>query len=163
MSIRKFLIILIICFILQPGIPVLADSPTVSDISQELICQCGCTLTVASCTHAECVSREAIMAIIKDKLAQGQSKDEILRFFVTMYGEQVLASPPKQGLNLVAWLLPFTGLLIGIGVIYIVTKKWVRQGKHSQTIITNEAEETDDEYQKRLEQELKDFTEGGFR
>ncbi len=66
MSLKKFFIILAIYFALQPGMPVLADSPTVADISQELICQCGCTLTVANCTHVECGPREAMMTIIKD-------------------------------------------------------------------------------------------------
>ncbi len=163
MSLKKLFIILAVYFVLQPGMPALADSPTVGDISQELICQCGCTLTVANCTHIECMSRDAMVTAIKDKLDQGQSEEAIIQFFVAQYGEQVLASPPKQGFNLVVWILPFAGILGGIIIIYIAIKKWVKQGKRPQSSTPTKDDESDEEYRKRLEKELSDFTEGGFR
>ncbi len=141
--------------------PVRADSATVSDISKQLICQCGCTLVLSKCTHAECMSRDTMTTLIEQKLVQGQSEEEIIRFFVAQYGEQVLASPPKRGFNLVAWILPFAAILGGGGVIYIALKKWVRQGGRSQ--ISAGTEEGDEKYQRQLEEELKEFTEGSFR
>ncbi len=138
--------------------PVMADSATVSSISKELICQCGCGRLLNS--HV-CDTQEAMVTLIEQKLAQGQSKEEIIQFFVVQYGEQVLASPPKKGFNLMAWITPFAAILAGGGVIFIVLKKWVRQGKNSETIPM--AEEGDEEYQRQLEKELEDFTERGFR
>ena len=143
--------------------PVRADSATVSSISDQLICQCGCTLVLSNCSHQECMSREAMTALIEQKLAQGQSEEEIIQFFVAQYGEQVLASPPKRGFNLVAWVVPFAAILGGGGVVYIALKKWVRQGRRSQTKAMPEAEETDEEYQRQLKKELEEFGEGGFR
>ena len=163
MNVKKLIIIAAVYLMLLPGTPALAAESTVGDISKELICQCGCTLTVANCTHIECMSREAMVATIKDKLVLGQSQDEILQFFVARYGEQVLASPPKEGFNLLAWLLPFAGILAGIGIIYIAIKKWVMKGKQSQISTKAVSEESDELYQKQLEQELKEFTEVGFR
>ncbi len=109
------------------------------------------------------MSREAMTALIEQKLAQGQSEEEIIQFFVAQYGEQVLASPPKRGFNLVAWILPFAAILVGVGVIYFVIRKWVWQGRQSPTIATAETDEKDEEYQHQLEKELKEFTERGFR
>ena len=163
MRLKKLVIMVAAYLMLFPSIPALAASPTLVDISKELICQCGCTLTVANCTHIECGSREAMTTVIKDKLAQGQSGDEIIQLFVSQYGEPVLASPPKEGFNLLAWLLPFAGILVGVGIIYVAIRKWVMKGKHSQTSTPAEDGESDDVYQKRLEQELKEFTEVGFR
>jgi cytochrome c-type biogenesis protein CcmH len=159
MGLRKLFIILLI--VLLFFLPTRANAATVGNISKELICQCGCTMVLASCSHAECIVRDTMTILIEQKLAQGQSQEQIIQFFVTQYGEQVLASPPKRGFNLTAWILPFAALLFGGGVIYIALKEWVRRGRHSQ--IKAMAEEDDEEYRRRLEKELDEFTERGFR
>ncbi len=162
MGLKKKFGIIFLIFLLAAS-PARANSTTVGDISKELICQCGCTLMLSNCTHVECMSRDTMTTLIEQKLAEGQSAEEIIQFFVAQYGEQVLASPPKRGFNLVAWVLPFAAILGGGGVIYIALKKWVRQGKIRQTNDMTEAEEGDEEYQRRLEKELEEFTERGFR
>ena len=45
--------------------------------------------------------------LVREKLAEGWSKGQITQYFVDLYGEAVLASPPKKGINLVAWVVPF--------------------------------------------------------
>ncbi|MFC1943219.1 cytochrome c-type biogenesis protein CcmH [Chloroflexota bacterium] len=152
-----------ILLVLFSASPVMADSPTVSDISNQLICQCGCGTVLADCSHAECASREEMTALIEEKLAQGQSEEQIIQFFVAQYGEQVLASPPKRGFNLVAWILPFAAMLGGGGVIYIALKKWVRRETPSQTYATTEIDESDEKYHRQLEEELEEFMGKGFR
>lgn len=142
--------------------PVGADS-TVAEISDELICQCGCNMVLSNCSHASCTSREAMTAFIEQELDRGRSKAEIIDSFVQQYGEQVLSAPPKRGFNLMVWVLPFGALVFGGGVIYVVLRAWVRHGRYPQIPSVAPAEEGDDEYQKRLEQELDQFTEEGFR
>jgi len=55
--------------------------------------------------------------VIHDKLAQGQTRDQIIQYFVDRYGEAILTQPPKHGLNLVVWLLPAAGILLGLGAV----------------------------------------------
>ncbi|MGH2363751.1 MAG: cytochrome c-type biogenesis protein [Chloroflexota bacterium] len=55
--------------------------------------------------------------LIHQKLARGQSKDQIIQYFVTRYGEGILENPPKHGLTLLAWLLPVFGLALGLVVL----------------------------------------------
>ncbi len=159
MVLKKLGIALLI--ILLFASPAKANSITVSDISKQLICQCGCTMVLSNCSHAECMSRDTMTTLIEQKITEGQSEAEIIQFFVAQYGEQVLASPPKRGFNLVAWVLPFAAILVGGGVIYVAVKKWVRQGKRSA--ISAVTDERDEEYQRQLEEELKEFTERSFR
>ncbi len=150
-------------FFLLSASPARAESATVSDISKQLICQCGCTMILSNCSHDECTVRDAMTSLIEQKLAQGQSEEQIIQFFVAQYGEEVLASPPKRGFNLVAWLLPFAAILAGGGIIYIALKAWVRRGKRRPTNAVTQAEEGDEEYRHQLEKELEEFTERGFR
>ena len=45
-------------------------------------------------------------AVVRQKLGDGWSRKQILQFFVDRYGNGVLAAPPKNGFNLIAWLVP---------------------------------------------------------
>lgn len=49
--------------------------------------------------------------VVRDMLAQGATRDEILRFFVERYGIGILAAPPKSGTNLLAWIPPVVAVL----------------------------------------------------
>jgi len=151
---------IIVLFLFLCAIPARANSETAGNISKQLVCQCGCVRLLNS--HV-CATQEAMVTLIEQKLTQGQSEEEIIQFFVAQYGEQVLASPPKRGFNLVAWVLPFVAILGGGGVIYIALKEWLRRGKTRQTTATPEAEEEDEKYQQRLKNELEEFRGSGFR
>jgi cytochrome c-type biogenesis protein CcmH len=157
------LIIMLLVVALLLFLPTRANAQTESDISKQLICQCGCTLVLLSCNHAECGSREAMTTVIKEKINQGQTDEQIIAFFTAQYGEQVLAAPPKRGFNLMAWLLPFAALLVGAVVVYVALKKWVRRGNIPQTDAVTETDEADEEYRRQLEEELEKFTERSFR
>ncbi len=164
MGLKKLgIALLFLLFFLLFVSPAKANSTTVNDVAKELICQCGCTMVLSNCSHAECASREAMTSLIEQKLAQGQSAEQIIQFFVAQYGEQVLSSPPKRGFNLVAWILPFVAILGGGGVIYIALKAWIRRGKGGQTNALTKVEEMDEEYRRQLEKELEEFTGRGFR
>ena len=114
MRIKKLIIFLILGLVLLPATPALAEQPTVGSIADQLMCQCGCTMVLSTC---QCGTRDAMVAVIEQKLAEGQPKDEIVQYFVTQYGEQVLASPPKKGFNLIVRILPFAPILAGGGVV----------------------------------------------
>ena len=45
-------------------------------------------------------------ATVRERLAEGWSEDEIRQYFVDRYGERVLAAPPREGFNLIAWVIP---------------------------------------------------------
>ena len=152
------ILLVIVLFLFSPA---RANAATVSDVSQHLICQCGCTMVLLNCSHTECASREAMTTVIGERLAQGQSETQITQFFVAEYGEQVLAAPPKKGFNLTAWLTPLVALLFGAVVVYLSLKKWVRPETSSQTDAI--VGENDEKYQRQLDKELEEFTERGFR
>ncbi|MEK7806332.1 MAG: cytochrome c-type biogenesis protein CcmH, partial [Chloroflexota bacterium] len=41
--------------------------------------------------------------LVREMLAQGETREEVLEFFAERYGQKVLAAPPKSGANLLAW------------------------------------------------------------
>ena len=80
--------------------------------------------TLLNCTSSQA---EQWRELIRQKLAQGESKDQILRYFVDMSGEGILAAPPKQGFALTAWLLPVFVMINGAGLIVVLTRRWAQK------------------------------------
>ena len=136
---------------------------TVEDVANQLICQCGCTQVLSKCAEPVCGTLEEMKGLIRQKLDQGQTQQEIVRSFVAQYGEKVLSSPSKTGFNLTVWLAPIAAILLGGVVIYATVKKMLRRGDEQRVEITTVAEKEDEGYRHRLEKDLKDFGDGGFR
>ncbi len=104
-------------------------------------------------------------ALIREKLEQGQSKGEILQFFVERYGEAILAAPAKSGFSLIAWLAPITVIIAGGIAIWLAIRKWVKGGKESfpEPVTLLPGSTYDEEYRRQLEKELKVFDKKGYR
>lgn len=150
-----------LALLLLPAASALAADPAVDAVAQELICQCGCTMIVKDCT---CTTADQTRTLIRQKLDQGQSKDQILQYFVSQYGEKTLAAPSKSGFNLTAWILPFVGIVVAGGIIYFVISRWVIKGRRqeeSEASMAQPGETADQEYldyQERLKKELEQFS-----
>ncbi len=100
----------------------------IDDISQTVMCQCGCGLTVYNCGNAMGCSIGPQMKEQMGKLIdEGKSDGEIRDYFVGIYGEVVLATPKKEGFGLSAWIMPFVGVLAGAGLVGSVIYVWVRR------------------------------------
>lgn len=90
--------------------------PTVDDLTDELMCQCGCGMTLAACFESmECSVSESMATEIQQQIDQGKTKGQISDYFVAQYGEAVLASPRKSGFGLAAWTIPFLAIAAGGG------------------------------------------------
>ena len=61
-------------------------------------------------------------AVVRELLAEGRTRDEILDYFVDRYGPDILAAPPKSGSNLVAWILPIVGVAAGLVGVFLVIR-----------------------------------------
>ncbi len=68
--------------------------------------------------------------IVREKLAAGESRDEILQFFVDRYGTAVLAEPPRSGFDLLVWVAPPVALLAG-GLVLFAVLRAMRQPRDS--------------------------------
>ena len=57
-----------------------------------------------------------MQAKVNQMVAQGASDAQVRDFFVARYGEWVLLDPPRHGITLWLWLLPWAFLCLGLGV-----------------------------------------------
>jgi len=120
-------------------------------ISDRLTCQCGCNDGLRVCNHQNCPSAIPMRRTIEKKLTEGQSEDEIVNAFVKQYGVVVLSTPPAEGFNLAAWVMPGFAILIGLFLIFHFAGHWVARRKLAAA---QPAPDVDPEMQKRIEREL---------
>jgi len=96
-------------------------------------------------------------SIIRQKLEAGESKEEIINYFVDRYGESILGYPPVKGVNLLLWILPALAVVLGgIGIGLFLHRSKAITG---QEINIGKVENTkeDKEYLKMVDKDLKDL------
>ncbi len=110
---------------LPPGRPVMAEGPEAAarELELQLMCPICPGQTIAQSDNE--ISRQ-MKAIIRKKLADGETKEQVLAYFVERYGEGVLAAPPREGLNLAVWLAPLAVLVAGAAIVFIAVRRAVR-------------------------------------
>jgi cytochrome c-type biogenesis protein CcmH len=153
--IRFVLALIILASILAA--PALAQTPTpneINAIAKELWCPLCNGVRLDNCELQACIQMREVIA---QKLAAGQSKEQIKAYFVQQYGDVVLGMPTGQGFNLVAWGLPLLAGLAALGLLAYVVRLWVRRRPAAGLLIApgvRPAATPADEYLKRVETEL---------
>ena len=80
------------------------------DVAKDLRCP---TCTGLSVLESDAPFSKQIKDIVKEQVQSGKNKDEVLEYFTQRYGPWILRAPPKQGFNLVAWIIPLAILIFG--------------------------------------------------
>ena len=109
---------------------------------------------MASCFHGTVADHgDANMeAKISEMVSEGKTKQEVVDYYVEMYGEQILAVPIASGFNLMAWLAPVAVFLIGVLIFFNYLKQ------KSLEPVTKPGSEKDKkiQYDDLIERELKE-------
>jgi cytochrome c-type biogenesis protein CcmH len=124
--------------------------PTQSELEGELVCPtCHTTLDQSDAPIAR-----QMKEFIRERIAAGDTKGEIVDALVAQLGKQVLAEPPKEGFDLLAWLLPIGGILVGAGALAVGAWQWSRtRGPPGGVAPVG----LDPELERRLDEELARF------
>ena len=120
-------------------------------LSDELRCP---TCQGLSVKDSEAGFSNSIKDKIRELMKDGKSDKEILAYFVKRYGEWILREPTKSGFNLVLWILPGVGILIGLFIVLFRSKRWVSQPQQEKLASLSPEEE------RKIKEDLRRFEEG---
>lgn len=164
---RLLQLLLIILVLALFVLPVMAQDGVITDdevneVARDVYCPVCENTPLDVCQTQACADwRE----LIRTKLASGESKQEIFDYFARQYGDGVLANPPRRGVSLVMlWVLPVVLILLGLlffsrylrGLRVNEPETAVVSGYNSTLeSVTEDKEPAADDYQARVEQELK--------
>lgn len=132
-----------------------AQGPTPTDdevnrIAKQLYCPVCESTPLDVCPTEAC---RQWRDLIRSMLAEGKSEAEIKQYFVTQYGDRVLAEPPNR---LASYLVPAIAILAGVILLARGFQMWLKpsiiEPEPDQTVPGNPPV---DPYIARLEEELK--------
>ena len=134
----------------------------IHQLSQQLMCPVcdGQTLD-----QSQAQLSEDMKTVIRQKIEDGDSNQQIRDYFVERYGEIVLASPDAGGFNLIAWVMPgiiFLGGALLVGNAFLNMRRRNRPNPASSEASTSDEVELNapqtgremDEYLKRADREI---------
>jgi cytochrome c-type biogenesis protein CcmH len=124
---RLFAVVVAAALSLVLAAPAMASEqrPTLAELESETVCPvCGSTVDQSNAPIAD-----RMRAFMRERIAAGDTKSEIKAALVAQFGQRVLAAPPKEGFNLLAWVLPFVGLVGGAIVLGAVAWRWARRDR----------------------------------
>jgi cytochrome c-type biogenesis protein CcmH len=93
-------------------------------IAAELRCPVCQNLSVADSPSD--LARE-IRSVIRAQLEAGKSSEEVKAYFLSRYGDWILLAPRPRGLNVVVWVGPFAGAVVGLALVGLALRRWTRR------------------------------------
>lgn len=120
----------------------------VNAVAKNLYCPVCANVPLDVCGTAACAQWRGQIA---DLLAEGYTEQQVYGYFATQYGQGVLAVPPARGLNWLVYLLPPAAILAAALLLGRNLRRW-RQAPAAP----NREPVKDDEYTRKLEEELKE-------
>lgn len=95
-------------------------TPEIKRVGGRLACLCGtCNNSVGDCPMLECHYTKPMREKIAAMQKLGMSDDEIVNAAVKDKGLQALAAPPTEGFNLLAWVMPWVAVGLGLCMIWM--------------------------------------------
>lgn len=149
------LLLFVMLFSILSAIPVAAqEGDPAKELQQELWCPICQGVRLDVCEQKVC---EQMRDMIDNDLAAGKSTDEIKADFIEFYGPVVLGEPPREGFNLLAWIVPVLLVIGSLLFVVLLTRRWSRKGTQepvSATATTTSDSTVDEDYLARVEREI---------
>jgi cytochrome c-type biogenesis protein CcmH len=121
--VKRLALVAVVALAVVPAALASEARPTLADLEDEIMCPVcpGETLEQSSSPAAQQVER-----LIAVRIQAGDSKQEIKDRLVDQYGPKILAAPPKEGFDLLAWVLPLAGAAGAALVLAFAAWRWSR-------------------------------------
>jgi cytochrome c-type biogenesis protein CcmF len=154
---------LLLALVLAPGVALAQTTGQVvpraaleEELEDEIMCTCGCRLPAGTCGMVNCHGKEEQLKKLKEYVAAGMGRDEVLAAFVRDFGsEEVLMRPRDTGFNRLAWLFPYVLAAAGLITIIVNARRW---SAHREATATGGTPAADDPaLDARLDDELRNL------
>lgn len=93
-------------------------------VGSKIMCSCGCGQMLLKCNHVGCPNSATMIRQLHEQVAATDDDQAVLNFFRKEWGVTTVVEPDRHGFELLAWILPFAGLGVGVFLLLVVVHKW---------------------------------------
>jgi cytochrome c-type biogenesis protein CcmH len=127
-------------------------------LENEVMCPVCAGETLA---QSDTAAAQQVKQLIQRRVRACWSEADIKRELAADYGPQILAAPPRQGFDLLAWVLPLAGILGATAVMGVLAWRWSRRRDEPPEDLPGpqslNGRPLDPELERRLDEELARF------
>jgi cytochrome c-type biogenesis protein CcmH len=92
------------------------------EVSHQILCLvCTNGESIATSSQLQAVQ---MRGVVRQKLAAGESEQQVLAYFQARYGDQILITPPLDGFTALIWLAPVIMLLAAAAAFWSLGRQW---------------------------------------
>jgi cytochrome c-type biogenesis protein CcmH len=166
-AIRAIIFGILAVAFLAAVLPAGAQEPTrvvsdddVNTVARDIFCPICESTPLDVCETQACADWRQV---IRDKLAGGQSEEQIKDYFADQYGVRALAEPPAEGVTLLVWLVPLIAIPATVILFAFYLRNIRRSTETAAVVDVPPADEPDkpepdqDPYAARIERELREM------
>ncbi|MGZ4256343.1 MAG: cytochrome c-type biogenesis protein [Gaiellaceae bacterium] len=124
--------------------------PTLNELENQIMCPVCAGETLA---QSDSPAAARVKHYIQGRIAAGDTRSQIKRELVSIYGTRILAAPPRHGFDLLAWVLPLVLILGGAAAMGLLAWRWTR-GRDEPQPLESPQRPLDPEIEARVDEEL---------
>jgi cytochrome c-type biogenesis protein CcmH len=144
--VKRLALVALVALAFVPAAVASEARPTLADLEDEIMCPVCPGETLEQSSSPAALQVERLIAV---RIRAGDSKQEIKDRLVDQYGPKILAAPPKEGFDLLAWVLPLVGAAGAALVLAFAAWRWSRGREPPQPEAA-----LDPESERRVDREL---------
>jgi cytochrome c-type biogenesis protein CcmH len=93
----------------------------VESIASELRCP---TCRGQSAAESDAAAARAVRAEVRRRVEAGQTRAEIVSYFVSRYGKDIVLRPESRGIAALVWVLPVAALVVALAWLVVAFRRW---------------------------------------
>lgn len=109
-------------------------------VASQFSCTCGCGQDHFECDPNTCSLTKQFKKDLVGMMNKGWDKDKIRKYYIGIYGEEILTAPEKSGFSLTAWILPFVVLFVAAGFVIFAIRKWVKKKGSEESLVEDNSD-----------------------
>ena len=118
---------------LASGVPPAAAQQAATHVTERTVYEVSAQLRCVVCQNLSVADSPSEMAnqmrgIVRERLAAGETPEQVVQYFVDKYGDWILLSPRRAGFTLLVWLAPAVAVAVGLVIVALVLRRWTRRG-----------------------------------
>lgn len=120
----KRVVRLLVLFCMVGSVMAADNNARYENLGGKIMCTCGCGQMLLKCNHVGCPNSAKMIGQLRAQVAATNDDEAVLNFFRSEWGVTTVVEPGRHGFELLAWILPFAGLGVGILLLVLVARKW---------------------------------------